>query len=81
MIRKHGATAAAVLLCAFHFAGFHPGSQPLVTDVRFFVYFAWRVARGAIPHLDYFENKTQLATFAGVVAFVIGLQEKSQSSK
>jgi hypothetical protein len=55
------------LLCAFHFTSFAPGSQPLVTDVRYFVHFGWRVAHGAVPHLDYFENKTQLASFAGAL--------------
>jgi hypothetical protein len=71
-LRRHGATAAAVLLCAFHFASFQPGSRPLVTDVRYFVYFAWRVADGAVPHLDYFENKTQLAAFAGALLHALG---------
>lgn len=72
VLRRHGAGIAAVLLCAFHFSSFHPGSQPIVTDVRFFVYFAWRVAQGAVPHLDYFENKTQLASFAGALFHKLG---------
>jgi hypothetical protein len=72
ILRRHGAILAAVALCTFHFSSFRPGSQPIVTDVRFFVYFAWRVAEGAVPHLDYFENKTQLASFAGAFFHKLG---------
>jgi hypothetical protein len=72
ILRQHGAIVAAVLLCAFHFCSFRPGSQPIVTDVRFFIYFAWRLAEGAVPHLDYFENKTQLASFAGALFHKLG---------
>lgn len=72
ILPRHGAFLAAVVLCAFHFSSFGPGSQPIVTDIRFFVYFAWRVAEGAVPHLDYFENKTQLASFAGALFHKLG---------
>ena len=72
ILRRHGAIVAAAVLCAFHFSSFGPGSQPIVTDIRFFVYFAWRVAEGAVPHLDYFENKTQLASFAGAFFHKLG---------
>jgi hypothetical protein len=71
-LRRRGAIVAAVVLCAFHFSSFRPGGQPIVTDIRYFVYFAWRVAAGAVPHLDYFENKTQLASFAGAVFHALG---------
>jgi hypothetical protein len=72
MLRRHGATAAAVGLCAVHFSGFRPSSQPILTDVRYFLYFAWRITEGAVPHLDYFENKTQLATFVGACFHALG---------
>ena len=64
---KAGPIALAVLLCAIHFASFDVSTQPIVTDVRYFLYYAWRVAEGAIPHLDFFENKPQLSTFAGAL--------------
>ena len=72
LLRKHGALALAVLLLAVHFSSFDLSNQPLVTDVRFFVYFAWQVTDGAVPHLDYFENKTQLASFAGALFHGLG---------
>jgi hypothetical protein len=65
LLRRHGALAAAIVLCALHFSSFDIARQPIVTDVRYFVYLSWRVAEGAVPHLDYFENKTALATFVG----------------
>jgi len=72
-LRKHGALVLAVLLLALHFSSFDLADRPLVTDVRFFVYFAWQVAEGAVPHLDYFENKTQLASFAGALLHGLGV--------
>jgi hypothetical protein len=71
-MQRHGPTAAAVLLLLFHLSSFDAGGRPLVTDVRYFVYFAWKVAHGAVPHLSFFENKTQLATFAGAFLVRVG---------
>jgi hypothetical protein len=59
------AVVAAGALCVLHFASFDITTTPLVTDVRYYVYFAWRIAEGAVPHLDFFGNKTQLAAFFG----------------
>ena len=59
------AAAAAALVALAHFASFAWRDHPLVTDVRHFVYFAQQTAQGALPHLDFFDNKTPLATFAG----------------
>jgi len=59
----------ACLLSAAHFAAFPAARHPLATDVRYFLYFAMRTAGGATPHLDLFDNKTQLATFAGSALF------------
>ena len=55
----------AALLALVHLARFDVTQQPIVTDVRYYVYFAERKVDGAIPHRDYFDNKTQLATLAG----------------
>ena len=62
----------ALVLCAFHFASFDIATQAIVTDVRYFLYFAGQVANGLVPHLDYFENKTQLATYVGALLHAIG---------
>jgi hypothetical protein len=58
-------TTAAFLAAAVHFASFDTPDRPLVTDVRYFTYFAQRTAAGALPHRDFFENKTPLAIFLG----------------
>ena len=55
----------AALLALLHFSRFDARQSPIVTDVRYYVYFAPLVADGAVPHRDFFDNKTQLATFAG----------------
>ncbi|MEW6270274.1 MAG: hypothetical protein AB1689_13365 [Thermodesulfobacteriota bacterium] len=55
----------AALLALVHLARFDPTQQPIVTDVRYYVYFAERIVDGAVPHRDYFDNKTQLAALAG----------------
>lgn len=57
----------AALLALLHFSRFDARQSPIVTDVRYYVYFAPRVADGAVPHRDFFDNKTQLATFAGAL--------------
>ncbi|MBW2724757.1 MAG: hypothetical protein JRE71_10240 [Deltaproteobacteria bacterium] len=56
--------AAATLLIFAHFARFYDANQALVTDTRYFTHFGIEVAAGAIPHLDFFDNKTQLASLA-----------------
>jgi hypothetical protein len=65
--RRHGWTLAAALAAVGHFASFDWQNQPLVTDVRHFVYFAQRVAGGAWPHVDFFEPKPPLAAALGAV--------------
>ena len=59
----------AVAICAAHFGSFEIFSRPLVTDIRYYVYFSWRVAEGAVPHVDFFGNKTQLAAMLGGLLF------------
>ena len=65
MTFKHRCLLLAVLLTLVHLARFDVAQGPIVTDVRFYVYFAARMADGAVPHRDFFDNKTQLATAAG----------------
>ena len=72
MTKRLGASLLALALAAAHFASFDVVTRPIVTDVRFFLYYAWRVAEGAVPHLDFFENKPQLSTFVGALLFQIG---------
>jgi|GEM_PF-2053450 len=62
---KQGCLALAALLALLHFSRFDVRQSPIVTDVRYYVHFAPLVADGAVPHRDYFDNKTQLATYAG----------------
>lgn len=64
-----GCLLLATLIAVVHLARFDVTQGPIVTDVRYYVHFAERVADGAVPHRDFFDNKTQLATFAGA-AFV-----------
>ncbi len=70
--RRWYGTAAAVLLCLAHFSSFDYRDQALVTDVRYYVYFAWRVTEGDVPHRDYFDNKTQLASLTGALLHRLG---------
>ncbi|MSR61996.1 MAG: hypothetical protein EXS08_06085 [Planctomycetes bacterium] len=57
--------ALAGVLLAWHLASFDITTLPIVSDVRFYLYFAWRVCAGAVPHRDFFDHKTQLASFVG----------------
>ena len=50
--------AAALVFSGAHFSTFFDPDLPIYTDIRYFVYFAWRMAHGAIPHLELFDNKT-----------------------
>jgi len=60
-----GCALLALAILAFHFASFDVRRQPIVTDVRYSVYFAARTADGAVPHRDFFDNRTQLSAVAG----------------
>jgi hypothetical protein len=71
-IRSRLPLAGAVAFSAAHFASFEIFSRPLVTDIRYYTYFSWRVAEGAVPHADFFGNKTQLAALVGGLLFPIG---------
>jgi hypothetical protein len=63
---------AAVLLVVLHFARFFDPNGAVLTDTRYFTYFATLVADGGVPHLDFFDNKTQLASLAGGVLVKLG---------
>lgn len=60
---------AALALVILHFASYDVVAQPIVTDVRYFLYFAWRITEGAVPHRDFFDPKTQSASFLGALFF------------
>ena len=66
------ALGLALLILVVHFASFDIIETPLVTDVRYYVYFAWQVAEGAVPHVDFFGNKTQLAVLLGAAMMTLG---------
>jgi len=55
----------AALLVLLHFGLFPWIDHPIATDVRCFLYYAARIAQGAWPYLDFFENKMPLAFFLG----------------
>lgn len=55
--------AGAVLLTCAHFARLYDADLAMLTDTRYYTYFGIEIANGAVPHLDYFGNKTQLASF------------------
>lgn len=54
---------AAVLMTTAHFARLYDADVALLTDTRYYTYFGFEIANGAVPHLDFFGNKTQLASF------------------
>ncbi len=64
-------TLVACLIAAVHFASFEL-TRPIATDIRYYLYFAARTAEGAVPHLDFFDNKTQLAVFTGALLCRLG---------
>jgi hypothetical protein len=63
---------AALVISALHFASFFDLEQSVLTDIRYFLYFAQRIAAGGVPHLDLFDNKTFLASFVGAIFYRIG---------
>ena len=70
--KAHGSLALCLALLAGHFASFAPSRTPLFTDIRYFVYYAGRVAAGEVPHRDLFAVKTQLATVVGAGFHALG---------
>lgn len=61
------AWAAAVVACGLHFSLYASGSRPLLWDTRYYMYFASRIAHGAVPYRDFFENKTPLSIYVGAL--------------
>jgi hypothetical protein len=66
------ALALAAVLCAAHFYSFPLFESPIVTDIRYYIYYAWQVTEGAVPHRDFFALKTQLASFTGALLYWLG---------
>lgn len=64
--------ALAGAICTAHFFSFGLVEAPVATDVRYYLYFAWRVAEGGVPHVDFFGNKTQLAAMLGGLLYRLG---------
>ncbi len=62
----------AALVAVLHYASFDILLRPIVTDISFYLYFAQRVAAGAVPYVDFFEHKTPLAIFAGAIFHALG---------
>jgi hypothetical protein len=67
-----GLIVLALALSAAHFATFFDPERSIVGDLSYFLYFAWRISEGAIPHLDLFDNKTFLASYAGALFHRLG---------
>ena len=59
-------------ISALHYATFFDVERPIYTDVRYFLYFAWRLAEGDVAHLELFDNKTFLANFVGAGLYRLG---------
>lgn len=66
-------TGLALALVGLHFGAYPITSHPISTDVRYFLYYAAQVAGGALPHVDFFENKTPLAFFLGGALYRMGM--------
>ena len=64
--------AGAAALSALHFASFFDPKLPIYTDIRYFVYFAWRMAHGGVPHLELFDNKTFGSHAVAAVFYRVG---------
>jgi len=71
-LERRGAWLAALAVCAIHFASFDIREMPIVTDARYYLYFAWQLNEGAVHHLDLFDNKTQLTSYVGALMFKLG---------
>ena len=54
-------------LALVHFFSFPFRTHPIVTDIRYFLYFAQQGAHGAVPYRDLFDPKTPLATLTGAL--------------
>jgi hypothetical protein len=67
--RRLAPDLVAGALASAHFASFFDPERPIATDVRYFLYFAWRTAEGDLPHLDFFDPKTQLASACGALLY------------
>lgn len=62
--------AVAAITC-FH-ASFADRDRPLFLDQRYYVHFAQRIADGAVPHRDLFDNKPELASVLAAPSVSLG---------
>lgn len=62
---------ALLALASFH-ASFAERDRPLFLDQRYYVHFAQRIADGAVPHRDLFDNKPELASVLAAPAALAG---------
>lgn len=62
----------ATALAIAHFGRFYDADLALLTDTRYYTYFGIEVAGGAVPHLDFFGNKTQLASIVAAALVHLG---------
>ena len=70
--QRLGFSVLALAISALHFSGFFNPEESVRTDIRYFLYFAQRIAVGDVPHLDLFDNKTFLASFVGAGFYRVG---------
>ncbi|MDJ0851161.1 MAG: hypothetical protein QNK04_22540 [Myxococcota bacterium] len=63
---------AAFAISLAHFSTFEFREVSVQTDIRYFLYFAWRVSEGETPYADLFDPKTPLSMFAGAVLYRTG---------
>jgi hypothetical protein len=68
-LARRAPDALALALASWHFASFYDAQQPIATDIRYFLYFAWRIAEGDLPYLELFDPKTQLASVVGAALY------------
>ena len=62
---------AIAAVVAFH-ASFADRDRPLFLDQRYYVHFAQRIAEGAVPHRDLFDNKPELSSALAAPAVLVG---------
>ncbi len=62
---------AIAAVVAFH-ASFAERDRALFLDQRYYVHFAQRIADGAVPHRDLFDNKPELASVLAAPAVLAG---------
>ena len=73
-----GLVAFAIALA--HFATFDFQRAPIQVDIRYFLYFAWRITEGDTPYLDLFDPKTPLSSTVPCVSSMVTPSRKKTKS-